>query len=45
MINQLLELFGDVQAFLEQYDDLGQTTRSRMLCILQDPSKKMYLEV
>ena len=45
MINQLLELFGDVQAYLEQHDDLGQATRSRMLFILQDPSKKMYLKV
>ena len=42
LINQLL---GDVQPFLEQHDDLGQATRSRMLCILQDPSKKMYLKV
>ena len=45
VVNQLLELFGDVQPFLEQQDDLGPATRSRMLSILQDPCKKMYLKV
>ena len=34
-----------MQPFLEQQDGLGQATRSRMLSILQDPSKKMYLKV
>ena len=40
VINQLLELFGDVEPFLVENDDLGPRTRTRMLSILQNPTKK-----
>ena len=45
VINQLLELFGDVGPFLMEYEDIGPRTRTRMLSILQDPSRKAYLVV
>ena len=43
VVNQLLEVFGDIQPFLEENTDLGPATRSKMLSILHDPSKKTYL--
>ena len=45
VINQLLELFGDVEPFLVENDDLGPHTRLRMLTILQDPTKKTHLMI
>ena len=45
VINQLMELFGDVEPFLLENDDLGPRTRTRMLSILQDPTKKASLMV
>ena len=45
VINQLMELFGDVEPFLVENDDLGPKTRTQMLSILQDPTKKASLMV
>ena len=43
--NQLLELFGDVQPFLEENDEISPINRSKMLAILQDPQRRPYLMV
>ncbi len=45
IVNQLLELFGDIQPFLERNSDIGPCNRSKMLAILQDPQKKAYFMV
>ena len=45
VINRLTELFGDVEPFLVENDDLGPKTRTGMLSILQDPTKKASLMV
>ena len=45
MIAQLLEIFGDIQPFLEENSDVGTGCRPRMLAILQDPTKSAYLKV
>ena len=45
VVNQLLELFGDIQPFLEENGDLGPATRSKMLSILLDPCKKIHLKL
>ena len=45
MIDQLLDLFGDVQPFLEENSDIGPANRSKMLAILQNSQKKPYLLV
>lgn len=44
VINQLKELFGDVEPFLVE-NDLGPKTRTWMLSIVQDPTKKASLMV
>ena len=45
IIDQLLDLFGDVQPFLEENNDIGPANRSKMLAILQNSQKKPYLLV
>ena len=40
-----MELFGDVQPFLVENDDLGPKTHTQMLSILKDPPKKASLMV
>ena len=45
IIDQLLNLFGDVQPFLEENSDIGPANRSKMLDILQDSQKKAHLMV
>ena len=40
-----MELFGDVEPFLVENDDLGPKTRTQMLSIFQDPTKKASLMV
>jgi len=40
-----MELFGDVEPFLVENDDLGPKIRTQMLSILQDPPKKARLMV
>lgn len=44
MINQVPELFGDVKVSFENHDDIGEGTRSKMLSILQDPTKKVQFK-
>ncbi len=45
MINQLLEMFGDIQLILEENSDVGAAVRPKMLAILHDPTNKAYLKV
>lgn len=45
MIAQLLEMFGDVQPFLEETSDIGSVNHSRMLAILHDLTRIAYLKV
>ena len=45
MGGDLLELFGDVEPFLVENNDLGQCTRLRMLTILPGPIKKTHLMI
>ena len=45
VINQLLELFGDIHPFLQVHSDLGPATRTKMLSILQDPTKRILLQL
>ena len=45
VINQVLELKGDIQPFLEENTDLGPATRSKMLSILQDPRRTVVLQI
>ena len=44
VVNQLLELFGDIQPFLEE-SEVGPATYNRLLAILQDATKKINLKV
>ena len=44
VMKQLLELFGDVEAFLTMHDQ-APATRHKLLQFLQDPQKKAFLEV
>ena len=45
IVNQLLELFGDIHPFLQVHSDLGPATRTKMLSILQDPTKRILLQL
>uniref|UniRef100_A0A1X7T065 DUF659 domain-containing protein n=1 Tax=Amphimedon queenslandica TaxID=400682 RepID=A0A1X7T065_AMPQE len=45
VVNQLLELHGDILPFLHTHSDQGQATRSKMLSILQDPTKNILLQL
>ena len=45
LINQLLELYGDLDPFLRQHDDLPTVTRRKLLGHLDDHNKKVYLEL
>ena len=45
MINQVLQLMGDIQPFLEEKTDLGPATRSKMLFILRDPQTMIPLQL
>ena len=42
---QLLEMFGNVQPFLEENSDVGTAFRPRMLAIQQDSTQSAYLKV
>ena len=44
VMKQLLELFGDVEAFLTMHNQ-APATRHKLLQFLQDPQKKAFLEV
>ena len=45
VINQILELFGDIEPLLIENDDLAPPTRQKIINILQDPTQKAYLHV
>ena len=44
-MKQLLELYGDLETFLRQHDDLAPATRNKLLQHLDDPTKKAYLQL
>ena len=43
-MKQLLELYGDVEVFLRQYDQ-APATRQKLLQFFQDQQKKAFLEI
>ena len=45
VIKQVFDLFGDVEAFLRQHNDLGPSTRAKLLTFFNDPREKVYLEL
>ena len=45
VIKQVFDLFGDVEALLRQHNDLGPSTRAKLLTFFNDPQKKVYLEL
>ena len=45
VIDEVMLLFGDIELFLMEHDELGPRTRVRMLTILQDPIKRAMLMV
>ena len=44
-MNQLLELYGDLETFLRRHDDLAPATCNKLLQHLDDPTKKAYLQL
>jgi len=44
-MKQLLELYGDLETFLRQHDDLAPATCNKLLQHLDDPTKKAYLQM
>ena len=40
VIKQVFDLFGDVEAFLRQHDDIGPSMRTKLLAYFNDPRKK-----
>ena len=45
VMNQLMDLFGDVQLFLEEHTSISPATRGKLLAILQNPQDKAHLMV
>ncbi len=47
VLEQLLVMFGfgDVKSFLDDNEDVGQATRTKLLGILDDPTKNAYLQI
>ena len=43
-IKQVLELFGDVETFIQRNDDFATATRSKLLTFFSDPRKKALLK-
>ena len=43
--NQIMDLFGDVQPFLECSEDIGLATRAKMKKILFNPHSKTLLQL
>jgi len=43
-MRQLLELFGDVQTFIQRNDDSATVTHSKLLTFFNDPQKKALLK-
>ena len=44
-MKQLLELYGDVEAFLRTHEDLAPATRTKLLRYLDVPQKKSCIEL
>ena len=44
-INWVLELFGDVEIFIQRNEDFASATRSKLLTFFSDPQKKALLKV
>lgn len=44
-MKQLLELYGDVEAFLRTYEDLAPATRTKLLRYLDVPQNKSCIEL
>ena len=44
-MKQVLELFGDVETFLQRNDDFAAATRSKLLTFFDNPQKKALLKV
>lgn len=44
-MKQLLELYGDTEAFLRRHEDLASASRTKLLSYLDDPQKKGCIEV
>ena len=45
VLDQLLVMFGDVKAFLEDNKDVGLATRTKLLEILNNQTKNTYLQI
>ena len=45
VIKQIMDLYGDVQPFLEENEDIGLATRRKMLDILHDHHKQALLQI
>ena len=45
VMNQLMDLFSDVQPFLEEHTSISPATRGKLLAILQNPQEKAHLMV
>ena len=42
---QVMQMYGDVQPFLEENDDVGLATRRKMLALLHDQQKQELLQI
>ena len=45
IIKQVFDFFGDVEIFLRHHDYLAPSTCAKLLTFLDDPRKKVYLEL
>ena len=44
-MKQVLDLFGDVEVFIQRNEDFASATRSKLLTFFSDPQKKALLKV
>ena len=45
VIKQVIDLFGDIEAFLRRNIDIGPSTRAKLLTFFDDPQKMVYLQL
>ena len=45
VVKYILELFGDVEAFLRNNEGLAPATKAKLLCYFDDPQKHAYLQM
>lgn len=45
MMKQLLERYRDMEAFLGGHEDPAPASRNKLLCYLDDPQKRGYIEL